>query len=191
MISEFEIQFRSNIFYTVVDFPIPSSLVSSVSAELHFSASLDSFLLSRVILSLLASSSSSLSETVSMTVARDSCDLKKYWFDKPRAPGMPKTLPESLPVGVVLIIPVTECDRSCFCCPRRCQAVDSSPQSSESYSESDGPPPSLSDISTATRRANIVATSVWPLAASFSASFACCLCSTFFNAIPEMTECCF
>lgn len=90
--------------------------------------------------------------------------MKKYWFDKPRTPEIADKLPHSLPVGVVLIIPVTECDLSCFCCllenPRRCQAVDSSPQSSESYSESDGPPPSLSDISTATLLANIVATSV-------------------------------
>lgn len=72
------------------------------------------------------------SSSLSMTVASDSCDLKKY----------------------------------SFCCLRllrsldRGQAFDSSPQSSESYSESEAFSLSESDISTATRRAKMEATSV-------------------------------
>ena len=53
--------------------------------------------------------------------------------------------------------------------------------------ESEGPPPasSLSDISTATLRAKIEATSLWPLAAAFSSFFAFSRSSTFFSAIPK------
>jgi len=74
-------------------------------------------------------SSFSSSSSLSMTVASDSCDLKKYSF-------------------------------CCFKSFILCQAVDSSPQSSESYSESVAFSLSESDISTATRRAKILATSV-------------------------------
>ena len=75
-----------------------------------------------------------------MTVAKDSCDLKKY-SSTGAAPNFLSGGPFEDPL-------------------RRCQAVDSS-QSSESYSESEGPPASsLSDISTATLRAKIEATSL-------------------------------
>jgi len=75
------------------------------------------------------SDSKNSSSSLSMTVASDSCDLKKYSF-------------------------------CCFKSFILCQAVDSSPQSSESYSESVAFSLSESDISTATRRAKMLATSV-------------------------------
>ena len=82
-----------------------------------------------VLLSFCSDSKNSSSSSLSMTVASDSCDLKKYSF-------------------------------CCFKSFILCQAVDSSPQSSESYSESVAFSLSESDISTATRRAKILATSV-------------------------------
>ena len=82
-----------------------------------------------VLISFCSDSKNSSSSSLSMTVASDSCDLKKYSF-------------------------------CCFKSFILCQAVDSSPQSSESYSESVAFSLSESDISTATRRAKMEATSV-------------------------------
>lgn len=117
------------------------------------------------------------SSSLSITVARDSCDLKKYsallidaltpdpanppppsdcllppppsLLLSPLSPPPPAFLPSHVNATVEDLI-------------LRCQAVDSSPQSSESYSESECPPLSLSDISTATRRARMDATSEVP-----------------------------
>jgi len=81
-------------------------------------------------------SSSSSSSSKSRTVARDSCDLKKYSWEA-----------------------VLDC---CLLhCEFVCQA-SVSPQSSLSYSESLGPSSSLSDTSRATRLASMLATSLSP-----------------------------
>jgi len=142
-----------------------------------------------------------------MTVANDSCDLKKYSLSRLEAWCLPNPPAPALPsLPPLLTLSVSEAaaaaaapasgqlpERPLWCFLELwevgwCQAVDSSPHSSESYSESEGPP-SLSLISTARRRARMDATSVplkpGPLPAAPSAS-AFCFCSTFFRAMPSL-----